>query len=58
MKTKNERGAGRKPFSDPSTRRKQLAINLDPLVIEAIKADPRSNSRLVEDAVKKYLDIN
>jgi hypothetical protein len=35
---KNPRGAGRKPFSDPDTRRKQLAVNLAPEIIAAIKA--------------------
>jgi hypothetical protein len=58
MKSKNPRGAGRKPFSDPSTRRKQLAVNLSPALIEIIKADPRANSRIVEDAVKLYLNLN
>ncbi len=57
MKTHNERGAGRKPYSDQTRNRKPLMVSLDQSVIAAIKADPRTNSSIVEDAVKLYLHL-
>jgi hypothetical protein len=52
----NPRGAGRKTIDDPALKRRMLAIKLPGWLIDKLKAEPGSQSRLIERALIKFFN--